>query len=110
MRPGQRKPGFGETNLGAVVGAGVGSVGGLFAAGIIPAILYKDITVLFRTPIISLIAWVFSIAGGWFIGGQIGPRLGMSFKSQRAEIIGGALGGLIPIAAVMVWSWYISRR
>jgi hypothetical protein len=105
-----RKPGFGETSLGAVVGAGVGSVGGLFAAGIVPAILYKDITVLFRTPIISLIGWITCIAGGWFIGGQLGPRLGMRYKSERAEIIGGGVGGLVPIVAVMIWSWYISRR
>jgi len=110
MRPGMRKPGFGETNLGAAVGAAVGSVGGLFAAGIVPAFVYRDITVLFRMPMISLISWIGSIACGWFIGGQIGPRLGQRYKSRRAEMIGGGLGGLIPIAAVMLSSWYVTRH
>ena len=110
MRTGMRKPGFGESNLGAAIGAAVGSVGGLFSAGIVPAIVYKDITVLFRAPIISLIAWLASIVGGWFIGGQIGPRVGERFRSRRAEMIGGGIGGMIPIAAVILWSWYVTRR
>jgi hypothetical protein len=105
-----RKPGFGETNLGAVMGAVVGSIGGLFAVGIVPAIIYKDITVLFRTPTLALMSWVGSIIGGWFVGGQIGPRVGARFKSQRAEMVGGAVGGLMPIAVIVAWSWYMMVR
>ena len=105
-----RKPGFGETNLGAIMGAVVGSIGGLFAVGIVPAIMYRDITVLFRTPILALISWVSCIVGGWFVGGQIGPRVGARFKSQRAEVIGGGFGGLVPIFAIIAWSWYMMVR
>jgi hypothetical protein len=110
MKPGMRKPGFGETSLGAIMGAVTGSIGGLFAVGIVPTILYRDITELFRTPIFALISWLTSIIGGWFVGGQIGPRLGMRNRSRRAETIGGCIGGLIPIAAIMVWSWYMTAR
>ena len=41
MKPGMRKPGFGETSLGALMGAVVGSIGGLFAVGIVPTILVQ---------------------------------------------------------------------
>ena len=105
-----RKPGFGETNLGAVMGAATGSIGGLFAVGIGPAIIYKDVTALFSTPILALISWLSCIVGGWFIGGQIGPRLGMRFKSRRAESIGGCMGGVIPIIAIVFFSWYMTAR
>lgn len=110
MKPGQRKPGFGETNLGAVMGAVVGSIGGLFAVGIVPTILYKNIAYLFGTPILALISWISSIITGWLIGGQIGPRVGMCFRSQRAESIGGGVGGLIPIIVILLWSWYMTTR
>jgi hypothetical protein len=110
MKPGIRKPGFGETNLGAVTGAATGSIGGLFSVGIVPAIARRDIMGLFDSPVLALISWLVCIICGWLIGGQIGPRLGMRFKSQRAETVGGCIGGLIPIIAVMLWSWYVTVR
>jgi len=110
MKPGQRKPGFGETNLGAMMGAAVGSIGGLFAVGIVPTIVYRNIGYLFGTPILALISWLSCIITGWLIGGQIGPRAGMRFKSQRAESIGGSIGGLIPILIIVLWSWYMTMR
>ena len=110
MKPAPRKPAFGETNLGALMGAVVGSIGGLFAVGIVPTIVYRSIVYLFGTPILALISWLTSIITGWFIGGQIGPRLGMRFKSQRAESIGGCIGGLVPITIIIAWSWYIITR
>ena len=110
MKPGMRKPGFGETNLGAVMGAATGSIGGLFAVGIVPAIAYKNITYLLHTPILALISWLTCIIVGWCMGGQIGPRFGMRFKSQRAETLGGCIGGLVPIIAIVLWSWYVTVR
>ncbi len=110
MKPAPRKPAFGETNLGAVMGAVIGSIGGLFAVGIVPTIIYKNIAYLFGTPILALISWLTSIIAGWLIGGQIGPRVGMRFKSQRAENVGGCIGGLIPITVIMLWSWYMTTR
>lgn len=103
-----RKPGFGETNLGAVAGAVAGSFGGLFAVGLPPAILERDISRLFHTPIFTFIGWLVCLAAGWVIGGQIGPRLGEKYKSDRIEYIGGAIGGLIPVVLVALWSWHMS--
>ena len=92
------------------MGAVVGSIGGLFAVGIVPTILYKNIAYLFGTPILALMSWLTSIIVGWFMGGQIGPRLGARFRSQRAESIGGCIGGLIPILIIVAWSWYMTTR
>jgi len=39
------RPGLGEPNLGALVGAVVGAIGGLFAVGIAPAIIDRNLAV-----------------------------------------------------------------
>jgi hypothetical protein len=101
---------LGEFNLGALVGAIVGSIGGLFAIGVVRAILNRDPAMLFATPILGLLSWVICGVVGWFTGGQIGPRLGEKFYSQRAEILGGAIGGLLPVLLVAAWAWYMSTR
>jgi hypothetical protein len=105
-----RKPPLGEYNMGALAGAVVGSIGGLFAIGLVRAILARNITLLFGTPILGLLSWVVCGLLGWFLGGQIGPRLGEKHYSQRAEILGGALGGFIPVVLVALWAWYMSVR
>ncbi len=102
-----RTPGFGEANLGALVGAVVGAIGGLFAVGIAPAIIGRNLALLFATPMIGLLCWLVSGPVGWLIGGQVGPRLGDKFMTQRAEIIGGFLGGLVPIITIALWGWYM---
>jgi hypothetical protein len=102
-----QKPSFGETNLGALVGAVVGSVGGLFAVGIAPAIVGKSLALLFATPILSLASWIVSGCVGWVIGGQLGPRLGALFRTSRGEIVGGVVGGLIPVVSIALWGWYM---
>jgi hypothetical protein len=103
-----RKPSIGEYNLGAVAGAVVGATGGLFAIGLVRAILGQNIALLLIAPILSLISWVVCGAVGWLLGGQIGPRLGERFYSERAEYLGGALGGLIPVLLVALWVWYMT--
>lgn len=105
-----RKPSIGEYNLGALGGAVVGSIGGLFAIGLPPAILYRNPAFLLRTPILGLICWLVCGVVGWFIGGQVGPRLGEKYGSQQAEIAGGALAGLIPVAGIVLLSWYMTTR
>jgi hypothetical protein len=104
----RRSPAFGEVNSGAVVGAVVGSIGGLFALGLAPAILSRNISLLFGTPVLGLVSWIVSLGFGWVIGGQLGPRLGFAFKSPRAEATGGVLGGLIPIILIALFGWYIA--
>ena len=105
-----RKPAFGEANQGALAGVIVGAIGGLFAIGLAPAIISGHIAFLFGTPLLGLICWLVSGPLGWFIGGQIGPRIGERFHSLKAEIIGGALGGLVPVIAIVLWGWYMVRR
>ncbi len=102
-----RKPNFGEANLGALVGAGVGAIGGLFAIGIAPAFVHQSLAALFGTPKLGLLCWLVSGPVGWLVGGQIGPRLGERFNTQRAEIVGGVLGGLVPATFIGLWGWYL---
>lgn len=104
----ERPPG--EYSLSAVVGAIVGSIGGLFAIGLPRAILGRNVALLFATPILALICWLISGPIGWFLGGFIGPRLGDKYQSQRAEIFGGAIGGLIPVVLITIWAWYMLTR
>jgi hypothetical protein len=44
---------------------------------------------------------------GWLIGGQLGPRFGDALRSERAEIAGGVLGGLVPVVLIALWGWYM---
>jgi hypothetical protein len=102
-----RKPSIGEYNLGALAGAVVGSIGGLFAVGLPPAILARNPALLLGTPILGLISWLVSGVLGWFLGGQVGPRLGEKYDSQQAELLAGALAGLVPVVCITLWSWYM---
>jgi len=102
-----RKPQFGEINLGAMAGVVVGGICGLFAVGIAPAIIYRDPAALFHTRILSLICWLISGLAGWVLGGQIGPRLGVRFRSEKVEIAAGAFGGLVPVLLIALWGWYM---
>ena len=94
-----RKPPLGEYNLGSLAGAVVGSIGGLFAIGVVRAILGRNLALVFATPILGMLSWVVCGIAGWLVGGQIGPRLGETYYSQRVEILGGALGRADPGAA-----------
>jgi hypothetical protein len=93
--------------MGALVGAIVGATGGLFALGIAPAVIDRNAALLFGTPILGLICFFVSGAVGWLIGGQLGPRLGDKFQPRSAELVGGALGGLVPVTLIALWGWYM---
>lgn len=93
--------------MGAIVGAVVGAIGGLFAVGLGAAILSREPALLLATPKLSMICWLLSGGGGWLIGGQLGPRLGDRFNHRNAEIVGGVVGGLIPVALVALWGWHM---
>jgi hypothetical protein len=103
-----RKPSFGEANIGAMAGAVIGGIGGLFAIGIGPAIAHNNIRLLVGTPILAIISLLVCGPLGWLIGGQIGPRFGGKFNTERAETIGGAIGGLVPVILVALWAWYMT--
>ena len=102
----QRSP-LGEANVGALVGAIVGSVGGLFAFGIVRAIVYHKLSLIFSTPSLGLICWLVSGPAGWLIGGQIGPLLAGAKQSLHVEAAGGALGGLVPVLLIGLLGWYV---
>lgn len=104
------RPSFGESNLGALVGAIVGATGGLFAVGIAPAILERKLAMLFFYPTIGLVCMLISGAIGWILGGQLGPRLADKYNNARIEITGGALGGLVPVILIALWGWYMKTH
>lgn len=100
---------FGRPNYGGMAGAAVGGIGGLFALGLIPAIVSKDPHMIFYTPLLNLICWVISLVVGWFVGGFVGRPLGNKFRSDRAEIIGGIVGGIVPVALIALAGWRLWR-
>ena len=102
------EPPLREYSLSGLVGAIVGSIGGLFAIGLVRAILGRNVALLLSTPILGLASWVVCGGAGWLLGSQIGPRLGERFDSQRAQILAGVIGGLIPVLLVALWAWYMS--
>ena len=93
-----------------MAGLVVGGIGGLFAIGVTRALILKDATELIGLRKLSLICWLISGLAGWIVGGQIGPRLGDLFDSEKAEIGGGAVGGLIPVLLIALWGWYMTTH
>jgi hypothetical protein len=104
------KPRFGETNLGAIVGAAVGSICGLFAVGVAPAMLDHDLKELFTARNFGLAGFIVSAPVGWLIGGQLSPRLEHWFGERVGSIVGGTIGGLVPVVCIALWSWYLVTR
>ena len=96
--------------MGALSGAVIGAIGGLFAIGIGPAIVEKNLALLFGTPILGLISWVISGLLGWVLGGQVGPRLGEMFNHQKAEVVGGVVAGFIPVLLIAYWGWTMAQK
>jgi hypothetical protein len=90
-----------------MAGAAVGAMGGLFSLGVGPAISLGDPRLLFNTPKLSMICWLVSLAVGWGIGSFIGPLLGRKFRSERAEIMGGVIGGVLTIALGSGVGWLL---
>jgi len=105
-----RKPGWGEANLGAISGAVVGGIGGLFALGIAPAIISRNPAYLVGMPILGLASLAVCGVLGWILGGQIGYRIGDRLRSEKAEIITGGLTGVLPVMFVILFGWYMSRH
>lgn len=105
-----RKPPFGESNLAALIAAVIGSIGGLFALGLIPAILARNPQFLAVAPKMNVISFFLCGALGWFLGGQLGPRLENVFGEKNGYIAGGILGGLIPVLCIAAIGWYLATQ
>lgn len=104
------QPPIGQANLAALIGGSIGSITGLFAIGMMPAILEGDVRRLMLYPNLSLFCFFIGGGIGWLVGGQIGPRLEKPRALQRAHIIGGILGGLIPFAGLVLAGWLLSSQ
>lgn len=105
-----RKLDLNEVGLGAVIGVAISGVGGLFAIQSVHAIMEGSARVLIETPKVTLLSWLICVPLGWFFGGVVGPRLGERFGSQKAEILAGAIGGLLPVLAIAALGWYIEMN
>jgi hypothetical protein len=99
-----RKPGIGEANLGAVAGTVTGAIGGLLAVGLPLAIHGRDTTMLVNYRTLAVTGFLICVPLGWLLGGQIGPRCVRVFGDRHGEMIGGILGGLLPVSFIMAWA------
>lgn len=102
-----RRPSIGEANQAALIAAVIASIGGLFALGIAPAIITRNPQWLAQFPKLNMLSFVLCGVLGWFIGGQIGPRLGRFISEKNSYIVGGIIGGLLPVAGVTALGWYL---
>ncbi len=100
-------PSFGEASMGALSGLIAGAIGGLVALGVAPALINHNPALLFETPILGLVSFCVSGAFGWLIGGQLGPRVRKKFEFSLAEVIGGLVGGLLPVVGIALLGWYL---
>ena len=101
------EPSVGKENLGAVIGAVIGAVGGLFAIAIPLAIMTRNIQNLSAARTFGLISFLVCTPVGWFAGGYISHALEKKLPRKAAWIVGGIIGGMLPVTAVALLGWYI---
>jgi len=102
-----REPSVGKENLGAVIGAVIGALGGLFAIAIPLAILTKNVQALSVARKLGLFGFLVSVPIGWFAGGYISHALERRLPRKAAGIIGGIIGGMLPVGAIALLGWYL---
>lgn len=105
-----REPNFGKENLGAVIGAVTGAVGGLFAVAIPLAILTRNLQALSAARTFGLISFLVCTPIGWFAGGYLSHALTKTLGEKKAGILGGSLGGLLPVTGFTLWGFYMIMR
>ncbi len=104
------KPSFGQANLAALIALAVGSILGLFALGSIAAIVAREPQWLAVAPKANIFSFFVCGAVGWLLGGQIGPRLEKLLGLRNGHIVGGIVGGLVPVAIVAGYGWYLATQ
>ena len=102
-----REPSIGKENLGAVIGAVIGAVGGLFAIAIPLAIMTGRVQNLSAARTFGFISFVICTPVGWFAGGYISHAFGKKMPRKTAGIIGGIIGGMLPVTAIALLGWYL---
>jgi hypothetical protein len=101
------QPSIGQANLAALIGGSIGSITGLFAMGVVPALMEKELQRLMTQPNLSLFCFFIGGTVGWLVAGQIGPRLEKPLTIQRAHIVGGIIGGLVPFVGFVLLGWFL---
>jgi hypothetical protein len=104
------EPSVGKENLGAVIGALIGAIGGLFAIAIPLAIMTGNLQALGVARKLGLIGFLVSVPTGWFAGGYISHALEKKLSTKAAGIIGGIIGGLLPVSGIALLGWYIVSK
>ena len=102
-----REPSVGKENLGAVIGAVIGAVGGLFAIAIPLAIMTGNVQTLSIARKLGLFGFLVSVPTGWFAGGYISHALEKRIPRKAAGIVGGIIGGMLPVTAIALVGWYL---
>jgi hypothetical protein len=102
-----REPSVGKENLGAVIGAVIGAVGGLFAIAVPLAIMTGNVQALSIARKLGLFGFLVSVPTGWFAGGYISHALERKMSPKAAGIIGGTVGGMLPVTAIALLGWYL---
>lgn len=105
-----KEPSIGKENLGAVIGAVVGAVGGLVAITIPYAVMTRNLHALSEARTFGLISFVVCTPVGWFLGGYLTHLLERITHPKIAAIIGGTLGGVIPVAGFALWGYHLITR
>jgi len=105
LRDNLPEPGLENINVGAFAGAVVGSIGGLLAVGIPPAIVFRSLQAMFSTPKIAIICFFISGLLGLIIGGILGNLMRTRSGNPITHFIAGAIGGLFPVIMVLIWSY-----
>jgi hypothetical protein len=105
-----KEPSVGKENMGAVIGAVIGAVGGLFAIAIPLAVMTGNVHALSVARKLGLIGFVVSVPIGWFAGGYLSHALEKKLSLKAAGIVGGVIGGLLPVTGIALYGWHLVTR
>lgn len=104
------EPSIGKENLGAVIGAVIGAVGGLVAIAIPYAIMTQSLHSLSSARTFGLISFLICTPIGWFAGGYSSHFLERFMPPKPANIVGGIIGGLLPVTVVALYGWHMAAQ
>ena len=90
-----------------MIGAVIGAVGGLFAIAIPLAIMTGNVQALSIARKLGLFGFLVSVPVGWFAGGYISHGLEKKMSRKAAGIVGGIIGGMLPVTAIALLGWYL---